>query len=55
MDVILAKPTPSPLESLVIGDCRVATALWEENYGPPEHRIDYLRVRFKEAGYDVET
>ena len=46
--------TLSPLEQLTIGDSRVTTALWEENYGPPEHRLDYLRDRFKEAGYDVK-
>ena len=44
---------PTPLESVVIGDNRVASAFWEENYGPPQHRIHYLNERFKEAGYDI--
>lgn len=54
MDVTSLTPSPSPLESLVIGDNRVAAALWEENYGPPEHRLYYLRERFREAGYNVK-
>jgi hypothetical protein len=44
----------SPLEDLVIGDYRVTNALWEENYGPAQHRINYIKARCKEAGYPDE-
>lgn len=39
----------TPQERLAIGEARVIDALWEENTGSPDHRIQIIAMRARDA------